>query len=67
MPVDYNNIQWRYFPKFDAPRIFIGQRIAKLNGNRVRILQSIMEVLGMLIDRGASIPPIPISRRKSRP
>lgn len=48
MPVDYNNIQWRYFSKFDAPRIFIGQRLSKLNNKRVRILRSIMEMRGML-------------------
>ena len=48
MPAGYSDIQWRYLPRFDAPRVFIGQRIAELDNERVRILRSIMEVRGML-------------------
>lgn len=48
MPADYNDAQWRYFPKFDSPRYFIGQRIAELGNERIRILRPIMAVRGML-------------------
>ncbi len=48
MPVDYNNIRWRYLPKFDAPGVFIGQQVAKRNNERVRRLRPIMDMGGVL-------------------
>ncbi len=47
IPRDYDKIQWRYFSKFDQPREFISQRLAKLDNERVRILRPIMEESGI--------------------
>jgi len=48
MPLDYGNIQWRYFPKFDESKLFIRQRLAELDNERIRILRPIMAKRGML-------------------
>ena len=41
MPVDYNNVQWRYLPKFDEPRTFINQQLDQLNNAWSRPLKEI--------------------------
>jgi hypothetical protein len=48
MPLDYDGIQWRYFPYFENPIVFIRQRLAELNNERVRILRPIMGRHGVL-------------------
>jgi hypothetical protein len=42
IPPDYQCIQWRYFPRFEKPVLFISQRLMKLDNGRVRTLRPLM-------------------------
>jgi hypothetical protein len=40
-PVGYDEIVWRYLPRFDDPKGSIRQRLAELDNQRVQILRSV--------------------------
>ncbi len=47
-PPDYNQLEWRYLNRTDAPRELINERILRRDNQRLRILRPIMNRLGML-------------------